>query len=595
MRLVLVLLGLVTFVTPLAAQNDSVLRRAMQDELARSMQGLHLDTMPRPYFIAYRIDESDVLTVAASRGSLLHRNGTRGRVLTVEVRVGDYTFDNTNFFAMPTGSDFVVLEGGWEGGNAEIPLDDDYGVLRRQLWLATDIAYKEALEQYSRKRAAQTGSGHTPALPDFSRDSVATTTDTISAPAPSADAAIALARRLSLLLRDAHEIERSEVSVTAQRQRTIYLNSEGSSFTRSLPNATVRVDAVTRAADGMPLGDTWTARAATVSDLPSPDSLSAATRGLVTTLIRRRAAVTADVYHGPVLLSGAAAAQVFRTVIGSRLIAVRRPTSDIPAFEAMAARHQDPFLDELGARVLPKFLSVSDNPTLTTFAGHFVGGFRVDDDGVRTHETRIVDHGILKTLLSTRVPVRGVPSSSGNRHEDRPVVSTMIVTPDSGLPDAALRQRLLSLVAERGLPYGIIVRRVGGAALSTMDNPFAMMAGMAERMQGTPSFETSEAVRLYPDGHEEQIRGATVADLSLPAFRDIVAASRTQTVYSAASLIPDLPAEVPAFFRIRAALGYPSTYVVPDLLFEELSVKATGDEVPPRPVVPPPWANAHSP
>src|SRR5215471_16658385 len=213
MRVVLLLAGVGTFATCLAAQNDSVLRRAMQDELTRSMQQLHLDTMPRPYFIAYRIDESTLLTVAASRGSLLRRNQTRGRVLTVEVRVGDYAFDNTNFFAMPSGTDFAVVLGGLEGGNTEVPLDDDYGALRRQLWYATDGAYKAAVEQYSRKRAAQTGS-HAPALPDFSREDVATTIDTISAPALSADATVALARQLSLVFKDAHEIERSEVSVT---------------------------------------------------------------------------------------------------------------------------------------------------------------------------------------------------------------------------------------------------------------------------------------------------------------------------------------------------------------------------------------------
>lgn len=591
LRLTLLLLGLGAMREPLAAQSDAALRRAMQDELTRSMQGLHLDTMPRPYFIAYRIDESDVLTVAASRGSVLRHNHSRGRVLSVEVRVGDYAFDNTNFFAMPTGGDFVFLAHGFAGENTELPLDDDYGALRRQLWLATDAAYKAAVEQYSRKRAARAGAAHTPAIPDFSHDSVTTTTDTISAAASSADAAIVLARRLSLVLSDAHAIEQSQVSVTAQTQRTVYLNSEGTSFTRTLPNAIVTVEATTRATDGMPLGDGWTARAAALSDLPSLDSLAATTRMLVTALVRKQQAAMADVYHGPVLFSGAASAQVFRTVIGSRLIAMRRPTSDIPAFEEMAARHEDPFLDELGARVLPRFLSVSDNPTLRMFARHFVGGFRVDDDGVRTHETPVVDHGILKTLLSTRVPVRGVPRSSGNRRGERPVVSTMIVTADSGLSDAALRGRLLRLVTERGLPYGIIVRRVGAAGLSEMDNPFAMLAGMAEAMQGTPSFAASEAARLYADGHEEPIRGAVLADLSLPSFRDIVAASRAQTVYSTPAAIPELPVELPAFLRIRMALQYSSTYVVPDLLFEELSLKAAGGEMPPLPVVPPPWTN----
>lgn len=573
----------------LAAQSD-VLRRAMQDELTRSMQGLRLDTMPRPYFIAYRIDESTETSVAASRGSVLRRIHSRGRLLTIELRVGDYAFDNTNFFAMPTEGDFVVMtRSGRLGEGDEIPLDDDYGALRRQLWLATDAAYKEAVQQFSRKRAARAGAGHAAALPDFTHDSVTTTVDTIAAAAASLDDVAALARHLSRALTDAPDIERSEVSVSVRTLRTVYLNSEGTSFTRAAPLVALTADATTRAPDGMPLGDTWSVRAQAFSGLPSSDSLAAALQMFVARLIRKQQAATAGVYHGPVLVSGDAAAQAFGAVVGSNLIAQRVPSSDIPAFAEMAARHGNAFLDELGARILPKFLSVSDNPTLTTYAGRFVGGFRVDDDGVRTHETRLVDHGILKTLLSTRVPVQGVPHSSGNRRADDPVASTMIVTADSGLSDAALRQRLLRLVAERGLPYGIIVRRIGGQGSLEMDNPFAFLAGMAAGAMGTRTLEVGDAVRLFADGHEEPIRGAAISDLSLSSFRDIVAASRTGTVYSESADFSELSPELPAFVRIHAALVYPSTYVVPDLLFEDLSLKAASGETPPLPVVPPPW------
>lgn len=575
---------------PLLAQREA-LQRAMRDELARSLQGLHLDTMPRPYFVAYRIDESDEITVAATRGSVLHSDHSRGRVLTVEVRVGDYSFDNTNFFAMPSGGEGMVLARDFFGGLAEVPLDDDYGALRRQLWLATDAAYKAAVQQYSRKRAAQVGAARTAAIPDFSRDDVTTTADTVPAATTTLDSAESLARRLSRTLGDGSDIEHSEVTVSARTVRTLYLNSEGTSFIRLLPDAEVKVDATTRAADGMGLGDAYAARAATLGELPSPDSLAAVARWLVSRLARRKQAATAEVYHGPVLFSGQAAAQVFEAFIGSRLLALRRPTSDIPGFEQLTARRADPFLEELGARVLPRFFSVADDPTLTTYAGHYVGGFRVDDDGVRTHATTVVDHGILKTLLSTRIPVRGVLKSSGNRRGGRPVVSTMVVTADSGLSEAALRQRLLALVRERGLPYGIIVRSLGGTAPSDMDNPFAFFAAMAEAMHGNATFEAGEAVRLYADGHEESMRGAAVSDLSAAAFRDVVAASRTPTVYSAPGGFPELPFELPAFLRVRETLEYQSTYVVPDLLFADVSVKGRSGEMPTLPVVPPPWAS----
>ena len=61
--------------------------------------------------------------------------------------MGDYKFDNTNYI----GSGFTY------GSNYDVdrlPLEDDFDLLRRYLWLAIDRAYKSAVEAISRKRAA---------------------------------------------------------------------------------------------------------------------------------------------------------------------------------------------------------------------------------------------------------------------------------------------------------------------------------------------------------------------------------------------------------------------------------------------------------
>ena len=582
----LVVLGLAAS-SDLGAQNDA-LSRAMHDELTRSMESLHFDTLPRPYFIAYRIDEIDQVDVAATQSSVMHSTRTHGRLLTVEVRVGDYAFDNTNFFAVPTAGG-GLLRG--FGGLAELPLDDDYDAFRRQLWLATDAAYKGAVELYSHKRASRAAPRSATDIPDFSRDDVTTTTDSVATPAPTLGDAVALARRLSAVLEGLPEIEQSEVSVNVLTLRTLYLNSEGTSFARSLPSSALRVEAAARAADGMPLGEAFTTRAASLTALPPADSLSSRIRALVSRLGQERSAVRANAYHGPILFEGEAAAQLFGNIIGSKLIAARRPVSDNPAFDQFLARRDNPFLDEMGARILPKFLSATDNPTLQTYAGQFVGGFRIDDDGVRTRETLVVDHGILKTLLSTRVPVRGVPRSSGNCRGGAPVVSTLIVTSDSGLSKEGLRHRLLALIAARGVPYGIIVRHIGDARITARDNPFAVFAAMEMGRGSSPAFPASEVVRVYPDGHEEPIRGATVLDISTGSFRDLVAVSHGRSVYTVPTGPNEIPLDLPGFIRFHAALEYASTYVVPDLLFEEGSVKPTSAEMSPLPVVPPPWAN----
>src|SRR5579863_8143319 len=85
------------------AAADDVVMRAMRDEMARSMKKLQLENLQKPYFIAYRAMESDGCTVEASFGALTVSSceprtaGTRR--IGIEVRVGDYARDNTNFFA----------------------------------------------------------------------------------------------------------------------------------------------------------------------------------------------------------------------------------------------------------------------------------------------------------------------------------------------------------------------------------------------------------------------------------------------------------------------------------------------------------------
>ena len=146
---------------------DDVVMKAMRDELDRSMKQLQLEQLEKPYFISYRVQDRTSLDTSATFGALLSGTVARARFLTVQVRVGDYQSDNSNFMTYPpqaNGLTETVL----------LPLDDDYQELRRQIWLATDTAYKEALEMLSRKRAALENRKARENLSDFSKEQPAT-------------------------------------------------------------------------------------------------------------------------------------------------------------------------------------------------------------------------------------------------------------------------------------------------------------------------------------------------------------------------------------------------------------------------------------
>ena len=80
---------------------DDVVMKAMRDELDRSMKQLQLEQLEKPYFISYHVQDRTSLDTSATFGALLSGGLSRARYLTVQVRVGDYQRDNSNFMTYP--------------------------------------------------------------------------------------------------------------------------------------------------------------------------------------------------------------------------------------------------------------------------------------------------------------------------------------------------------------------------------------------------------------------------------------------------------------------------------------------------------------
>lgn len=549
----------------LRAQDDVVMR-AMHDELDRSMKQLHLENLEKPYFISYRVIDSESTAVSASFGALTSSAHGRSRRFTVEVRVGSYKLDNTNFTSLNFNMSSMVQV---FNGNAQLPLDDNYTELRRQMWLATDATYKKAVADLSRKKAALQNKMDADETPDFTVEPAVQIA--MDAPVVQVDRAQweSAARSLSGLFRPMSDIYTSTVSFFALNSYIRYLNSEGTSYTRREPRVTFAVRASTQAADGRPLEDSLWLYARSLDGLPSTDELAARVRTLGQQLQNLRTASKIETYNGPVLVEGDAAPQIFESHFVPDLLAVRRPLIDsqMGAF-LRNAQTENPFLDKIGARVLPDFLSVTDNPTLAQYHDRPLAGWcKVDEDGVLTRETKLVEHGILETLLTTRDPVRGFAHSSGSRHAGQAAPSNLFVSTENGLSDADLRARLLAMVKQRNKDYGIVVRRMRNAQQPLL------------------------AWKIFPDGHEELIHGVQFAGLNEAAFKDIVAASKDQnilTVSRAASTngMAFMLGGVESGGEDEATA--PITLAVPSLLFDDVTVHQIRGESNKPPVIPRP-------
>jgi len=583
----MLLLALCLVLTGLAQAQDDVPMRAMKDEMARTLSQLQLQKMDKPYFLAYRIDDWDRTSVSAMLGSVTEAQPSRLRMVGVEVRVGDYKLDNSNYVSLRS------LGGGGGGMFSSIrpaTLDDSYGQLRSSLWMATDAQYKKALEDISAKRAVLENRNHSDELPDFSKESVSTEFQPQDPGRANLDELKDLARTLSAAFKSAPDIYGSSVDLDYHNTYTRYLNSEGSSFTRANPLIKLEITAQTQSPDGVPISDSIELFGRSLADLPAKDVLLARTKAMIDRMLKLRSATSLERYNGPVLFEDDSAGELFSQEFATGFMAVRTPLSDDSRFEMffnqmMSRLGGSSFVDKIGGRVLPDFLSVTDNPLADDYKGSkLLGASKIDDDGVKARETKLVEHGVLKTLLATRDPVRSVPHSTGSRRGWGPGPSNLFITSEKSLSTSDLRKELLRRAKDRGLDYGIVVRRIGGGAAAS----FMKMASQMAQQGGAGGSSLAEVYKVYPDGREELVRGMEIAELTPAAFKDIVAVGDTPIVYT-----DEFMPRIGALFSMGMSSGADMpvvSCVIPSLLFDEVSLVKSEGPFPNPPISPSPLA-----
>src|SRR2546421_8316680 len=137
-------------VRPAAADHRLVVLDALKQELGRSKERLKLAGEDPPYFVRYLVREYDDYDLSARFGALLEDSYQNVRQASVEVRVGDYHFDNTADDSTEKMFDMDDLDR-YEPPQIA-PIDNDGDALRATLWLQTDAQYKRALALLHKKR-----------------------------------------------------------------------------------------------------------------------------------------------------------------------------------------------------------------------------------------------------------------------------------------------------------------------------------------------------------------------------------------------------------------------------------------------------------
>jgi len=547
---------------------------AMDAEIDRAMAGMPLGEHAGPWRVS--IEVTEVLhrsSASAEFGALTgSTTGTLApRNAVIDVRVGSAEQDNTHFVA-PYGAKSGLVQI-WNG-RTSLPAGDHVPALRRALWLALDAEYKTAVETLARKQAAGEGRGGGTDLPDWTPH---------AAPARAVKAPIEFAGRP---LEDLEELVRAVTEVCAgvsgllqcsakvdqSHWRQRYVDTDGNRADWETGGQEVTVSLGAQAPDGLPLFDVVSIGPTPTAELPDVRALTARVGERARALVKRRTADLARRYEGPVLFEGAAAAALVGQTLAPQLVATRKPDVDPTAFREPDIV-ESPLQHRVGRLVLPDFLSVADQPSLTSWSGWvFVPSPALDREGTPVRDITLVQNGSLKRLLGTRAPARGLQSPTGHARAGADAAYRLVVTSRKGKSDKALRKLLSQQVAAEGLEYGIVVTRLAPRGSKPRDSSMVRFSSEPTAALGVNT--VVEAYALYGDGRLVPLRGVELPDVPTSAYRRILAAGRDGTAVAEGL-------GRPSRFGQNAGMG---EVVAPSLLFEELMVLPP--EGPhPRPIV----------
>jgi len=239
---------------------------------------------------------------------------------------------------------------------------------------------------------------------------------------------------------------------------------------------------------------------------------------MVKNLVALKNAPVADPYSGPALLSGRASGVFFHEIFGHRVEGQRLKKS----YDAQT------FKKKINEQVLPACLSVYCDPNQKDYKGHELNGYyQYDDQGVKGQHVSIVENGILKNFLMSRVPITGFPKSNGHgraAYGSQPVArqSNLIVENNQPHTEAELHAQLIKLAKEQNKPYAYLFDDVvGGFTTTDRFNPNAFNV--------TPTL----VYRVYTDGRpDELVRGVNLIGTPLSMFSQIDQAGGTSDIFN---------------------------------------------------------------
>jgi len=497
--------------------DEAAVLSMLQTELERNFEQLRGESVEEPaYYLGYDLTDRTELWMVAEAGAMLRDQIDRDRAVDVDVRVGSEQLDNSH-----------AVDGDYGPGNGlgsglPVSLSDEQLSLAQGLWIDTDAQYQQAVASYrevlsaEQLRSEDDDEGHA----DFSLGEPLQHVEpeaTLDLEAIQAQYRPLLAEVSAELASD-DAVLQSNVTLSVVVDNAYFVDSHGSRVQTASTRLRILYGAIGQADDGMMLQRTASFEAHLPEQMPSAETLHETAVRLRDELVALREAPVADPYTGPAILEGRAAGVFFHEIFGHRLEG-HRQKDDLEG---------QTFTDMLGQQVLPKFLDVIDDPTVSMLGGVPLSGhYFVDDEGVKSRRSVLVERGKLEGFLLSRSLVSPFRKSNGHgrREPGNQVVArqgNLIVSSRRSMTSGELRKALIEEVKRQKKPYGLLFKDIeGGYTITDRSGPQAFKV------------QPLMVYRVYPDGRpDELVRGVEIVGTPLSAFETIVATDDAPGIFN---------------------------------------------------------------
>ncbi len=430
-------------------QLGDVIFSAMEDEMKHVYKELSEKQKAEPLLIDYVLCHSRYSQAVASAGACtgITNYGTANRVMA-DVILGD-----------------SMITSKIEIDNKQptyIHHEMDYASIRKALRKESIKAYTSAVENLDNKKNKLNDSPKPEkeiSVPEFrklppvvwiGRSAVNENT--------SIDTMKHLAERLSKVFLDYPELMNHKVYIRQRRFDHYRLTSEGQKIMIPESQLTIFADADIKTNNGLCITKEYRRHVSRIEDLPSEKDIADELRQFAESIIKEsKAKVVKDLYIGPVLYEGEAAAEII---------------ADNAIFYAHSYSYPERDMYDkkylyLGKKIFPKQLDVYQLGEDSIYNGVNLMGYNpVDANGQKPMTLKFIEKGILKNMLSKRAPSVGSNLYTGNEWFNTVGVSILPkfsagilhIKSDEAIKYSKLRKLLLKSAKDQGFEYAYIVR-----------------------------------------------------------------------------------------------------------------------------------------